>query len=621
MEEKHEPETAKTGEGSPREGKRLAYNQAVAQSTPTPFFRKVDFSIGVIETIHRTSTNAYARITVGQGDETSIKVVPRTSYRPGDFLQITKAKVDGASQYCILGVHTSPVKPEEHPLCLGKVKWFDRKLQAWTIKVRSAKEYLKVYNSRLSLLRDQTILFIPKFRDGRIQIDRIVRSFGGVPEGTLPTWTLSTALSQRLQDTCGEFALVDPATRTESTSVVQLNISKAETSLMPDSGPLISLRYPQLEELLIRQNLPPETDWKNDSKFQQALHQGVTPLLFISDDETSKIRKLREDIKIIQSTGLERTIRVLYPAPPFITAGSIKTAMATMMVNPKCFPITSIRLLDHPGMVTRSLGSSRKQENRRLLLISMDTKGGLPDFPVTTDDAPIQPELQSPNNEVRTQLAEHNLMILVKKDDSRLPDLKARRPPGCRLFFPKHPCHRTHVCLLLTFEKPHQATQYLKANRNCARPLYMQNAATMYHHPGSKTVTTTKSLSPSEWALTGLGDVFPIHQTKYLVSAPEISLEGHLTSLNATRMSSGRRPLFIEALDRSGNVVPLTPSTVDSSEHDSKDRQTSQDYPANVELKASGFPIYTPQQTIYDIIFFFFNNLQCFIRENIHNTA
>ena len=170
----------------PREGKR-SYSQAAARTTSNPFFRKVYSSIGVVETIHRTKTNAYARITVGRGDELSIKVSRDTDLRPGAFLQITDAKVDGKTEPRIFGVHRGPVNAEDHPLCLGHVRWFDRKQRSWIVKVRSSRAYLKVQTSDTALMRNQTIIFIPKFPNGRIQVDRIVQYQGGVPTGVPPT--------------------------------------------------------------------------------------------------------------------------------------------------------------------------------------------------------------------------------------------------------------------------------------------------------------------------------------------------------------------------------------------------------------------------------------------------
>ena len=376
------------------------------------------------------------------------------------------------------------------------MRWFDRKQSSWIVKVRSSKAYLKVQASNTTLMRDQTIFFIPKFPKGRIQVDRIVQYQGGVPTGVPPTWTISTAFTQRLQHTYKDIAFVDPSTRSDTLPEAQLDIAQAAASLSPGTGTLLSLPYLQLEELLIRQGLPAETDWRGDQKFQHLLSSGVKPLYFISDDEPSKIRKLQDDIKAIQNAGLERVIRVLYPAPPFVTAESIKSTMATKIVNPKFFPITAIRLFDHPAIVTRTLGTSQKRVVRRFLLIEMDTRAGHPNFPVTLDKEQIHPEQQTTDPETRSKMAEHNLLVLVRKGDRRLDLLKSRRPSGCRLTSIRHPCHQTHVCLLLTFERPDQASHYLLANRNSSQPFYMLGASGMYHHPDAKTVITTRIPEP-----------------------------------------------------------------------------------------------------------------------------
>ena len=98
---------AKTG-SHPPEGKR-SYTQAVTSSQHQPFFRRIDYSIGFVEKIHRTSTNAYARITVGKGEELSIKVPTNTSLYPGDYVKVTTTKADHTTNASIYGIHYGQV--------------------------------------------------------------------------------------------------------------------------------------------------------------------------------------------------------------------------------------------------------------------------------------------------------------------------------------------------------------------------------------------------------------------------------------------------------------------------------------------------------------------------------
>ena len=135
--------------------------------------------------------------------------------------------------------------------------------------------------------------------------------------------------------------------------------------------------------------------------------------------------------------------------------------MATKLVNPSIFPITSIRLLDHRCPVTRTLGSSTKILTQRPLVITMDTGGGDPNYPVTTDASPIVADLRVPSPKARRELAAQNLLVLVRKDDSRLPVLRAQRPKGCGLAPTKHPCHRLFVSLLFTFARSSEAEEYV----------------------------------------------------------------------------------------------------------------------------------------------------------------
>ena len=113
----------------------------------------------------------------------------------------------------------------------------------------------------------------------------------------------SAPLSLRLKESFQKATILDPTTRSDSDRIPQLDLLRAETSLPRDQGLISQLAYPQLEELMVRQGFPTETNWKHDDKFQQALEQGVSPL-FISDDEPGKIRRLQRDIKSIQAAGL-----------------------------------------------------------------------------------------------------------------------------------------------------------------------------------------------------------------------------------------------------------------------------------------------------------------------------
>ena len=270
---------------------KISYSQAAA-THPQTFFRKIDYRLGVVELIHRTNNNAYARISVGRGEELSIRINPPTDLKPGDLLEITESKADGSSHHSIFGTHTGRVADKDHPLCKGKVKWFDRKQSTWTIKVRSSRRYLRFRPERLELKQDQTIFFIPKFHNGSMEIKKIMALQGGIPEGTPPTWTISQPLATRLHEELAQFHLVEPTTRSDLPRTPQLDTQRAEAALPRDHGPLHLCPYLQLEELFVRQDFPSTTEWKDDQKYHQALRQGLSPLLFISDDKPDKILRI-----------------------------------------------------------------------------------------------------------------------------------------------------------------------------------------------------------------------------------------------------------------------------------------------------------------------------------------
>ena len=581
-------------------GQSQSYIQAATRNVPTPFYRKIAFSIGVLERLQRNPANTYARISIGRGIQLSLKVDQTTDLLPGDLLQLTKAKVNNEEKFAIYGIHRDKVADHEHPLIQGRVKYFDRKMNAWAVKVRSSKKYLLTQPSRLRLLKDQTIFFIPHFRDGQMHIGKIMECEGGVPDGTLPTWEISAPVTKRLRAFGGDLAVVDPYTRT-SADIPQLDLKEAAASLPPGSS-LQNLPYPQLEEMMIRQRMPANTDWKADAKFHQALGTGLQPLLFIAADEPAKIRKLKSDIAAIQKAGLVRTIRVLYPAPPMLNAQSVKTTMSTQLVNPAFFPITSMCLFDNPGTITANLGDSSKQTCSRLLLIEMLTSGGNPRYQVSVDYKPFQPALLSPDVAARSRMMKCNLLMLPLKSDPRLPILKAHRPPGCRLSSTRHPCRTTNDPILLTFEKENEVNEYLSANRASTRPFFMQSVYDFYSSPSTMMVTTSKMAPPDSWRIPDV-DVYPVHQTRYMVhpATPHRDLVAELRALNEERKADGLPALFLEAQGRTGNVVPLVarqsePSNSDHVSSDSKDDNDSTS--PDISLVASGFPVYASEKTI-----------------------
>ena len=591
LQETRDKQAANTGKISHPSDAKISYSQAVTQSNSNPFYRKVDYTLGVVEHIHRTGHNAYARISVRRGEQLSIKVSQNTTLLPGNLLQITETKTQEGPKHHIYAEHKSQVSPRDHPLCQGRVKWFDAKRKVWTVKVRSSKQYLTVDSGNPRLLKDQTIYFIPKFPRGLLGIGSIVDHEGGIPKGTLPTWVISKPVTDLLESQYGKLSVIDPYTKADSESITQL------VNAPPD------LSYLQLEELAIRQSLPSSTDWEQDTDFQRKLQVGLSPLQYIADNEPDKIRKLKADIRAIQSAGLQRVIRVLYPAPAMANATSIRTTMATMLVNPNHFPISSIRIYTHPGSITRILGDSHQQMNKKLMIIEMDTALNNPNFPVSTESQAFQSNLQAPSTEVQEELKKHNLLILADKKDPRLQRLKSQRPGGCRLTTTQHPCHRSHVPMLFTFEQQAHAQAYLLANRTSSNPMFMQNAYDLHHSPLAKGVTTTRMVSPSEWALHDLGEVYPIHQTKYVVHMTDskISLEAHLRLLNAARRGQGHKALFVQTQDRNGYVTPLnevdsTPAVIAQDSLESKDHLPEPD--DLTSLVATGFPSYAPKHTI-----------------------
>ena len=311
------------GTSQPRAGKR-SYS-LVASATPTKsLFRRVRYSIGVVYEIHHHKTGKYARIFVGNGDRMSIKVQDSASYGPGDLLQITDTKVEGISRPCIYGPHTQPVSENCHPLCEGTVKYFDRARKVWNVKVKTIKHFLKVRKGSTTspLLRDQTVFFIPTFQNGFMEVKKIMAVQGGIPANTLPTWTISDELMSRLAQHFPDISLVDPTTRANDGMVDLLDLALAERDLPRSSGTIYQAPYLHLEELMIRQQSPPNTAWADDKQFHEKLAEGLSPLLYIADDDPAKIWKLRRDLRKIQEAGVVRRVRVLYPAPQMVTASS-----------------------------------------------------------------------------------------------------------------------------------------------------------------------------------------------------------------------------------------------------------------------------------------------------------
>ena len=117
-----------------------------------------------------------------------------------------------------------------------------------------------------------------------------------------------------------------------------------------------------------------------------------------------------------------------------INATSVATTMSTKLVNPKVFSITSIRLFNHPGIVTRKLGNSSKQASQKLLLIEMHTHESLTQYVTTEDVKPFQSILLGPDAQARAKMLRHNLLVMPRKNDPRIRTLKEQRPPECDMF-------------------------------------------------------------------------------------------------------------------------------------------------------------------------------------------
>ena len=166
---------------------KTSYSQALQRKKLKTFYRKISYSIGVVETIHVTHQNArrnyYARVTVGKGEEMSLKLHEDQRPRPGDHVRVTRVYSDGKISPSLYRIHTGPVPPDASPLCRGRVKWFDKNLGSWTVKVRSSKKYLRInkQEKQIKIMRDQTIFFAPLFHDGQIQIGKVVEVEGGIP--------------------------------------------------------------------------------------------------------------------------------------------------------------------------------------------------------------------------------------------------------------------------------------------------------------------------------------------------------------------------------------------------------------------------------------------------------
>ena len=194
----------------PREVKRKSYSQAAAAKPSKTLFRRVQYSIGVVVATHHHKSGTYARIFRRKGEHLSIKVTDDSTYHPGDLIRVTDTLVDGDTGHCIYGTHSQPVDESSHPLCEGTVKSFDKAKKLWNVKVRSVSRYLKVIPGSFTLLREQTIFFIPSFRHGSLEVKKIVDVEGGISADNPPSWTISEDLMQRLAEHLRDISLVIP---------------------------------------------------------------------------------------------------------------------------------------------------------------------------------------------------------------------------------------------------------------------------------------------------------------------------------------------------------------------------------------------------------------------------
>ena len=184
MEGNHDAKDASARRPSQSEESKKSYSQAASSPSSPSFYRKLDYSVGVVQNIHHHATGAYARFAVRREEEYSVKLKPGSDLQPGTLVRVTYDLANHEATPCIHSVHPDPVDDDRHPLVEGIVRYFDKVRKVWKVKVRYSKKLLDASPSRAVLLREQTILFIPSFPDGTIHIKKIVECNGGIPEDT-----------------------------------------------------------------------------------------------------------------------------------------------------------------------------------------------------------------------------------------------------------------------------------------------------------------------------------------------------------------------------------------------------------------------------------------------------
>ena len=148
-----------------------------------------------------------------------------------------------------------------------------------------------------------------------------------------------------------QYEVLAPGSATTLGSLLDIN---ANFSSIPALSPL---RYAMradgddflgMEEKLISSD-PSLQNANNLPELQDRLDNGLRPLVLV-DERTAAdlVPRLRKWCSSVDNKGLARTIRVLYPIRKSTTEHNIRNTISSKLLDPGCFPLTSLSILDNP---------------------------------------------------------------------------------------------------------------------------------------------------------------------------------------------------------------------------------------------------------------------------------
>jgi hypothetical protein len=322
--------------------------------------------------------------------------------------------------------------------------------------------------------------------------------------------------------------------------------------------------------------------------FQAQLATGLNEVRFIRPRDNASIRKLREDLRLIDQTGLRRRVTILMPIHELANTKTFLSTSQSLLLKPGYANVTQVLLLDGQR-ITFSNGSSRTTSLLRLavLTVSSETSGGNLSSPIVkTGDRAPGVTYASQSLWLKKHSAQSIKFLLQKR---RAKEILSRLRPVARVAMEGHSMDRHFVPVVATFDSATEADSVVTSVSASQQPVFMApNFDFYYGDLGVYNVITTCE-TPASYLYTTLDAkwVYPISHTCYrvgtMMSWTELVQRLSFNSDRITRLSN----------DEGSCYEPADSDT---------DRGDPEESPDEVTLRFTGFPTCVSRRALIEAL-------------------